>query len=185
MRQAAVEVPGRPMNRRSFVARSVVAAGLLAAATLYWPQRWRYIVVHHSAGDFGTIEFLQKVHRQRQGRDPVDAIPYHYVIGNGNGLAMGEIASDWRREFDIWGTHVSGNNAARNFLGIGICLVGNFEFAPVPQAQFDTLIALTRALIEEHGIPAENVSGHGMIEGESTKCPGRNFPMDDFKRALA
>lgn len=152
---------------------------------MYWPNRWRYIVIHHSAGNFGSIEFLQEVHRERQAGDPIDAIPYHYVIGNGNGLGMGEIASDWRQELDIWGTHLSKNNLARNFLGIGICLVGNFEESEVPTRQFDSLVALTRSLMDRYGIPAENVTGHGLVDGESTKCPGRRFPVEEFRRAIA
>ncbi|MEO1245066.1 MAG: N-acetylmuramoyl-L-alanine amidase [Pseudomonadota bacterium] len=174
------------MKRRSFLATSAALIGASAlGGALYWPYRWRYIVVHHSAGNFGTIEFLQQVHRDRQGGDPVDAIPYHYVIGNGNGLGMGEVASDWRRELDIWGTHVSGNNPSKNFLGLGICLIGNFEERDVPRPQFDALVALTRSLLQRYGIPRENVFGHGLIEGERTKCPGRRFPMDELRSALA
>lgn len=169
------------MNRRKFI----VAVGALGFGAIYWPNRWDHIVVHHSAGNYGTIEFLQRVHRQRQWRDPIDAIPYHYVIGNGNGLGLGEVASDWRKDFNIWGAHVSENNMRRNFLGIGICLVGNFEKTDVPKEQFDALVTLTRSLMIRYDIPLENVSGHGMIEGESTMCPGRKFPFQDFKQAIA
>ena len=142
-------------------------------------------MIHHSAGDFGTIEFLQEVHRDRQGGDPIDAIPYHYVIGNGNGLAMGEVASDWRQEYDIWGTHVSANNMSKNFLGIGICLIGNFEVSDVPDRQFNALVALTKSLMQTYDITAGNVHFHGRIAGESTKCPGKNFPYERFTEAIA
>jgi len=174
------------MKRRRFLITSgALVAGGAALGTLYWPSRWRYIVIHHSAGDFATIEFLQEVHRVRQSGDPVDAIPYHYVIGNGNGLGMGEVASDWRGELDVWGAHVSGNNSAKNFLGLGICLVGNFEEGEVPEAQFEALVELTRSLMQRYQIPPDNVLGHGLIEGERTKCPGRNFPMQRLRSAIA
>lgn len=172
------------MNRRKFVLSSWALLGATGLGAMYWPRRWRYIVIHHTAGNYATIEFLQQVHRDRQSGDPIDAIPYHYVIGNGNGLALGEVASDWRQDLDIWGTHVSGNNFARNFFGIGICLVGNFEETDVPTQQFDALVALTKALIRRYDIPVENITGHGMIEGESTRCPGRRFPVDDFMQAI-
>lgn len=152
---------------------------------MYWKQRWRYIVIHHSASTHGDIEFLQRVHRERQAGDPIDAIPYHYVIGNGNGLAMGEIASDWRQQWDIWGAHVSGNNSARNYLGIGICLIGNFERHEVPEEQFQALVRLTRTLMGRYDIRPDNVNGHGLIEGEASKCPGRHFPMLRFRQAIA
>jgi len=160
----------------------MAAAG---AGALYWPNRWRHIVIHHSAGDYATIEFLQAVHRDRQPGALIDAIPYHYVIGNGNGIGMGEIASDRRREFNIWGGHVSANNMARNFLGIGICVVGNFEKSDMPARQFEALVSFTNSLMRNHEIPPDNVEFHGMIDGESTKCPGRRFPFERFRKAIA
>ena len=175
----------RLMNRRKFLLSSATVAALLGAGGLYWPNRWRYIVVHHSAGTFGTIEFLQRVHRQRQAGDPVDAIPYHFVIGNGNGMRMGEVQSDWRQHYGLWGAHVSGSNFDRNFRGLGICLIGNFEIHPVPEGQFSALVGLTRSLMSRFHIPLEHVTGHGHTPGESTKCPGRHFPMERLKKALS
>lgn len=172
------------MNRRHFLLASGALGGLLAFGALYWPNRWRHIVIHHSGGDFATIEFLQRVHRQRQAGDPVDAIPYHFVIGNGNGLLMGEVASDWRRDFNIWGTHLSANNTVKNFLGLGICLVGNFELYDVPERQFEALVTLTTSLMQRYDIPASNVGFHGLIDGESSKCPGRRFPYRKFQIAI-
>ncbi|MDH5784857.1 MAG: peptidoglycan recognition protein family protein [Chromatiales bacterium] len=173
------------MKRRTFIIGTTALLAGAGAGTAYWPRRWNYIVIHHSAGNYGDIKFLQQVHRERQSGDPVDAIPYHYVIGNGNGLAMGEIASDWRREYDIWGAHVSGNNSDRNFRGIGVCLIGNLEEHQVPQGQYDALVKLTRSLMAQYDIPVSNVTGHGYVEGESTKCPGKHFPMEKFKRDIA
>jgi len=173
-------------TRRTFLLGST--AIVIAAATTgrwYWRNRWQYIVIHHSAGNYGNIKFLQQVHRQRQGRDPIDAIPYHYIIGNGNGLTMGEVASDWRRHNNIWGMHVSANNADHNWRGIGICLIGNFEQGPVPAKQYQSLLALTRQLMLTYCISANNVSGHGHIGGESTLCPGRYFPLEQFLQDIA
>lgn len=170
--------------RRKLILSSLLGLTGLGAFVRYWPKRWRYIVIHHSAGNFGTIEFLQKVHRQRQALDPIDAIPYHFVIGNGNGLAEGEIADDWRGQWHIWGAHVSGRNSIRNYYGIGVCLVGNFEHKPPSPLQYDALVKLTRALMNEYSIPPENVSGHGYTPGERTKCPGKHFPMQRFLQDL-
>lgn len=173
------------MKRRRFIISSAALLLLTGAGALTWSRRWKYIVIHHSGGDYGTIDFLQKVHRQRQAGDPVDAIPYHYVIGNGNGLGMGEVASDWRRDYEIWGAHVSGNNTARNLFGIGICLIGNFEESPVPAVQMASLVSLTRTLMRRYGIRAGNVGFHGKLPGENTLCPGRHFPFDEFGAAIA
>lgn len=174
----------RRVARRKLIFSSLVGIAGLGALVHFWPKRWRYIVIHHSAGNYGNIEFLQKVHRQRQARDPVDAIPYHFVIGNGNGLPEGEIAQDWRGQWHIWGAHVSHRNPARNYYGIGICLVGNFELHPPSPLQYDALVKLTRSLMREYAIPVDHVSGHGYTPGERTKCPGKHFPMERFLQDL-
>ncbi len=166
-------------RRRLLLSGSMILAGM-ATLGYYWPKRWRYIVVHHSAGDYGTIEFLQRVHRQRQAKDPIDAIPYHYVIGNGNGLGDGEIASDRRGQWHIWGAHVSSRNSVRNYYGLGICLIGNFEQHPPTAEQYQALLQLTRELMQRYHIPASKVSGHGYTPGERTRCPGKMFPIKQF-----
>ena len=148
----------------------------------WWTHRWNYIVIHHSAGEYGNIEFLQKVHRERQGRDPLNAIPYHYIVGNGKGLGVGVVKSDWRRYWHIWGMHVSRHNVDRNFRGLGICLIGNFEKHGISEKQYRALVKLTKELMQKYNIPVENISGHGYTKGEQTKCPGKHFPMKRFLR---
>jgi len=157
---------------------------ILMVLGYWWTHRWNYIVIHHSAGEYGNIEFLQKVHRERQGRDPLDAIPYHYIIGNEKGLGVGVVKSDWRRYWHIWGMHVSRHNVDRNFRGLGICLIGNFENHGISEKQYRAVVKLTKELMQKYNISIENISGHGYTKGEQTKCPGKHFPMDRFLRDI-
>ena len=168
------------MNRRNALIAGSLILGTIATGGLFWPNRWKYIIIHHSAGNYGNVPFLQKVHRERQAKDPIDAIPYHYIIGNGNGMEMGEIASDWRQDYNIWGAHVSMRNSDINFRGLGICLIGNYEANKVPPKQYAALVNLTRKLMSKYAISVDKVYGHGFIPGESTKCPGKHFPMQTF-----
>lgn len=172
-------------GRRRFLIGTTLLCGALITGATYWSRRWKYIVIHHSAGSYGSIEFLQQVHKNRQPNDPINAIPYHYVIGNGHGLGLGEVASDRRQQLDLWGTHVSARNWDRNLRGIGICLIGNFEVEHVPDEQYGALVTLTRKLMKTYGIPSINVSGHGQVPGESTKCPGKNFPYEKLLSDIA
>jgi N-acetyl-anhydromuramyl-L-alanine amidase AmpD len=142
---------------------------LLFILLYWWTHRWSYIVIHHSAGEYGNIEFLQKVHRERQSRDLIDAIPYHYIIGNGKGLGVGVVKSDWRKSWHIWGMYVSRHNKDRNFRGLGICLIGNFENHGVSDMQYRALVKLTKELMQRYNIPIENISGHGYTKKEQTK----------------
>jgi N-acetyl-anhydromuramyl-L-alanine amidase AmpD len=173
------------MNRRNFlIGTSLLTSGAIFS-TYYWARRWNYIIIHHSGGDFGNINYLRQVHKERQNHDPIGAIPYHYIIGNGNGLSMGEIASDWRTEYNIWGAHVTLRNLDRNFRGIGICLIGNFEETPVPVKQYNTLVKLAKRLMAKYNISIDNVTGHGMVDGEFTKCPGKYFPLERFLKDIS
>lgn len=172
------------MTRRSLV--MLILMGIAASALpFYWAARWRYIVIHHSGGGTGDLELLRRVHRERQARDPIDEIPYHFVIGNGRGMGLGEVAATgrWRRR--LWGAHLSGRNPDRNWRGIGICLIGDFEAGQVPDIQLEAAMALTRRLMARFGIPPENVTFHGGTPGEMTLCPGRHFPRERFMRGLA
>ena len=173
------------ISRRKFLLGSMLALGIGAVGMAFWVRRWKYIVIHHSGGAYGTIELLREVHKERQPEDPIEAVPYHFVIGNGYGLGVGKIVSDWRRNYHLWGAHVSRNNLDYNFRGIGICVIGNLEETEMPPMQFEALVGLTRILMAKYDIRPNNVVGHGMIEGESTKCPGRFFPVKEFRRAIA
>lgn len=171
------------MNRRNFLSLVSVVAGGNAFA-YYWPQRWNYIVIHHSGGSYGNINHLQKVHKERQPWDPVDAIAYHYIIGNGNGLPLGKIATDLRQQLDLWGAHLTAKNIDRNLRGIGICLIGNFDKTTVPEKQYLALIKLTATLQKRYSISKNNITTHGQTEGEATRCPGRFFPYKRFHQDI-
>jgi N-acetylmuramoyl-L-alanine amidase len=172
------------MNRRSVIAL-LGSLGLLTVSALYWPKRWRYIVIHHSGGAYGDVELLRRVHRERQPNDPIDEIPYHFLIGNGNGLQLGEVVETGRWRLQMWGAHVSRRNRDRNFRGIGICLIGDFERTQVSDTQFQAALVLTRSLMRQFRIPLERVTFHGHTPGEMTSCPGKNFPSERLLRAIS
>ncbi len=153
---------------------------VLIVAVVYWPKRWNYIVVHHSAGKFGNIEHLQQVHKERQPNDPVDAIAYHYIIGNRHGLGDGIVDSDSRKQYDLWGGHLRMVNFDKNFRGVGICIIGNLDSNEITSKQFDALVELTKELMTRYNIQKENVLFHGEIKNEQTACPGKNFPKKLF-----
>ncbi len=167
------------MRKRVIIPAAIIL--ILVTFAIYWPNRWNYIVIHHSAGNYGNIEFIQKVHRERQPTDPIDAIAYHYIIGNGNGMEDGKTDSDNRRKYHLWGAHVSANNMDKNFRGLGICLIGNLDKKEMTAKQYKSLVKLTITLMKKYNIPAENVLFHGKIQSESTRCPGRFFPFSRFK----
>jgi N-acetyl-anhydromuramyl-L-alanine amidase AmpD len=145
---------------------------------------WKYIVIHHSATEAGSVNAFHKFHTQ-QG---YGGVAYHFVIGNGNGMPDGEIQPTFRWEQQMAGTHVSVNSWDHNVFGIGICLVGNLEKSPPTPAQHRALQNLIQRLQKTYHIRNDNVVGHRHVlyddasgRTEQTACPGKQLDMQKLK----
>jgi hypothetical protein len=144
------------------------------------PGRWKQIVIHHSGVDTGTVQGMDRYHREERHME--NGLAYHFVIGNGHGMGEGEIGvgSRWTRQLD--GGHVT--SASQNKVSLGICLVGNFcRHEPTPK-QLERLRALARALMSRCDLPASAVKTHQQINVLYTRCPGRHFPTKRFLDSL-
>ena len=141
--------------------------------------RWRFIIVHHSASSSGNAARFDQEHRA-QGWDELG---YHFVIGNGRGSGDGliEIGSRWTRQKGGAHCKVRGH-PEYNDLGIGICLVGNFNETRPTEAQMQSLAWLASSLMSRYHIPQSRVLGHGMLK--PTDCPGKLFDFADLYRRL-
>lgn len=147
---------------------------------------WKYIVIHHSATQAGSVKAFHKFHT-RQG---YGGIAYHFVIGNGNGMKDGEIQETFRWTQKISGTHVSVNSWDHNVFGIGIVLVGDFENTQPTNAQVLSLRKLIIKLKFKHNIESKNVYGHKHVhydnasgKKEQTVCPGVKLDINIFTKA--
>ena len=141
------------------------------------PGRWRMIVIHHSATAQGNAARFHEYHLYENGWE--GGLGYHFVIGNGHGSGDGEIEIGWRWPAQEQGIHVRGYNAG----AIGICLVGNFEETLPTKAQMQALLRLVRCLTDLCGLGPSAVRLHGDLV--ATACPGRHFPAEVFRAALA
>ena len=142
-------------------------------------RKWRYIVVHHGATDSGDANEYHFFHLEERGWR--NGLGYDFVIGNGTGSPDGGITVGHRWARQIKGAHCTQNNMNR--IGIGICLVGNFEKTRPTGKQMRSLTELVRYFRKRYGIPRENVLGHREA-GASTDCPGKNLDMDKFRKSL-
>ncbi len=140
---------------------------------------WKHIVIHHTATTSGSVESIHAAHLKNKDKNgnPWLGIGYHFVIGNGDGMADGLIEPTFRWRTQIQGAHAGSSNKDFNERGIGICLVGNFEKTPPTAAQRRSVKLLVQTLRAEYKVPAANVVGHKDIRASATECPGKFFPM--------
>lgn len=152
-------------------------AALLANLEDGLPRRdfdWKYIVVHHTASEWSSLERIDRYHRQKF--DDPDGIEYHFLIGNGKKRPEGFIELG-RWKLQKLAIHLFKPEGAPQ--AIAISLVGNLHERKIRPAQYEALRDLVVELARRHKIPPENITTHTRVDGRLTVCPGRNFP---FKR---
>jgi N-acetylmuramoyl-L-alanine amidase len=131
------------------------------------PRQWKYIVIHHSAATTGSIAIIDREHKDKGW----DGIGYHFLVGNGRGMGDGEIDATPRWPIQKWGAHTKTPDNRFNDFGIGICMVGNFDFGQPSPAQVRSVSKLVAYLMKTYHISPENVKGHGQCK--PTDCPGK------------
>lgn len=140
-------------------------------------REWTSIVIHHTATDHGSVESIHESHLEKKWL----GIGYHFVIGNGSGMADGAIEATFRWREQMHGAHAGDDEY--NQYGIGIALVGNFETERPSAAQLASVKRLVGTLRAAYGIPAERVLGHSDVK--ATACPGKLFPLAEVSRSLS
>ncbi|MBU0679130.1 MAG: LysM peptidoglycan-binding domain-containing protein [Verrucomicrobia bacterium] len=143
-------------------------------------RKWKYIVVHHSATESGTVKGMDSYHRNKRHME--HGLAYHFVIGNGKGIRDGEIAigDRWRKQ--LHGGHLRSDSL--NEVSIGICLVGNFDRNKPTENQLRSLRLLTGYLLEKADLQPDRVKGHCEINPKPTRCPGRFLSMKKVRAEL-
>lgn len=140
-----------------------------------------HIIIHHSLTKDSQTVSWQAIRRYHIHTLGWRNIGYHYGIENVNGEY--EIL---KGRMDNWtGAHCHGFNDN----SIGICLVGNFDITEPSDQQMLTLRYLCQALLDIHGIKAENVLGHWETYRRRNlavqkSCPGNRFRMSMLRAAI-
>jgi N-acetyl-anhydromuramyl-L-alanine amidase AmpD len=155
----------------------VVDAGDLAPVAAARP--WRWLVIHHSATAAGSVAAFDRGHRERGW----DGVGYHFVIGNGHGMPLGEIRATARWLDQAAGAHAG--QAEYNADGIGICLIGDYDTAPPDPLVLERLAWLCAVLLRRHDLPPSALIGHDQVPGKATRCPGRHFDLAALRRRVA
>jgi murein DD-endopeptidase MepM/ murein hydrolase activator NlpD len=144
------------------------------------PGQWKYIVIYHSGVDCGTLSGIDRYHREERHME--NGLAYHFLLGNGNGMADGEIGvgSRWTKQLE--GGHLI--SRSQNKISLGICLVGNFDKHKPTAKQLQSLTILVQALLTRCKLSPDAVKTHQQINVVHTRCPGRHFPTKSFLASL-
>lgn len=135
-------------------------------------NRWQYIYIHHSGtagGNAGTLA------------QPVGGLPDHFVIGNGDGCADGEIqiGQRWTQQL------VPGRTPGADWIlpnCISICLIGDFSQGRPTAAQQRHLAGLVSSLEARLHIPRSRVWFD--TKANSAAGIGTYFPASDFRSQI-
>lgn len=136
-----------------------------------------HIIIHHSLTEDGKTVSWDAIRWYHVNTNGWTDIGYHLgleLVGNHYEILMG-------RMLDQVGAHCK--EGGMNNCSIGICVVGNFDLAPVPPAQFDLLVRLVRSLMVLFEIPVSNVRRHTDFAPYKS-CPGTKFQWGEFMGRL-
>jgi N-acetylmuramoyl-L-alanine amidase len=134
----------------------------------------KYIFIHHSlTKDSKTVSWdaIRRYHKGLGWRD----IGYHYgieLINKNFEILLGRMEG-------TTGAHTRGYN--RN--SIGICLVGNYDIADVPDSKWKLTQKLVKNICLRYDINADNVLAHREVASYKS-CPGNRFDIDKFRFEL-
>lgn len=147
-------------------------------------RTWKYIVIHHTASEGGSVASIHAEHLQRKDATGKHwkGIGYHFLVGNGTGMSDGEIEPTFRWKQQMQGAHAGAKNHPEyNEQGIGVCLVGNFDKQKPSAAQVAAIKKLVGVLKREYRIKSSQVIGHRDVK--ETACPGKHFPMTEVAQS--
>jgi N-acetyl-anhydromuramyl-L-alanine amidase AmpD len=179
-RQHAPRVDGRTMPALASTGTTYNLESVLRTTKPLAKNRWKAIVIHHSASPFGSPESIAKEHTALGFK----GIGHHFVIGNGRGMDDGDLHVTYRWMDQLPGAHAGGRNEKFfNNNAISICLVGDGSRENFTAAQLQRAAALVDKLCDELAIPHDKVYLHRDIA--PTADPGPLFPEQQFRALIA
>lgn len=123
------------------------------------------LIYHHAAVDEMSVEQIHEFHKEKGW----SGIGYNYYIRKDGSIFKG-------RSEEADGAHTIGRNSS----SLGICLEGNFEEEDVTKEQKESLENLSVYLLMKYDIV--DIKGHK--EFYETLCPGKNFNVEEEKKAV-
>jgi N-acetylmuramoyl-L-alanine amidase len=104
------------------------------------------------------------------------------MIGYNLGIEEGTegLVLKYGRSLVIPGAHCPQMNMNRQ--SIGICVIGNYDRAPLDEERYKMLVTLCQDIKLVY--PKAKIMGHHEVEGVLKTCPGKKLPMDALRSAV-
>lgn len=135
------------------------------------------IIIHHSLTKDSKTVSWQAIRRYHTKTLGWDQIGYHFgveLVDDHYEILVG-------RMFNEPGAHCIQQGMNRRSLGI--CIIGNFDYNPVPSAQWIVAACFTASLLMQFNLPVSAVRGHRYYAPYKS-CPGKNFDMNLFREQV-
>ena len=132
---------------------------------------WKYIIIHHTAANEKDTAQVRAYHLSKGWID----IGYNYVVEKSGKIVEG-------RSLLMAGAHCDADGM--NKKAVGISVIGNYDEVMIKSMQYNSLLLITRQIMNYFKIPISNVLGHREVKGSDTACPGKYFNMQDFRLNL-
>ena len=132
------------------------------------------IILHHSLTKDSKAVSWGAIRRYHMGDLGWQNIGYHFGIEDINGqyeILLG-------RMLNRNGAHCQGMNGR----SLGVCFVGNFDYAPPPPDQWARGLELVKWLLHQYGLKVSDVEPHRKYAKKT--CPGRLFDIGLFRDEL-
>lgn len=171
-------------------------------------RRIKYIVIHHTGGDWGSAEVINHWHTDPPPNGNGWSKPgYHYVINNGFPTYRSHYENskttgwDGKVEELVREEQTSNGVLGFNHSLINICLVGNFDINIPTPAQTNSLELICKHLCKKYKLEPSAIIGHHdairLREKRDNKrkkdhnktCPGNRIyeldVLDDIRDAIS
>jgi hypothetical protein len=130
------------------------------------------LIIHHSLTKDQTVADWPAIRRYHVKTKGWKDIGYHWGIEN----VSGSIVIQRGRPENMAGAHTIGMNQK----SLGICVVGNYDLTPPPDAVLDRLTNLCAIKCLEYNLTGDDIEPHHKYANYKT-CPGSKFPMDKLR----
>ena len=133
-------------------------------------RKWTSIIIHHSQSPENGVHTWDEIEQYHVNVQGWQGIGYNLGIERDN---QGKYIYCIGRGLDCIGAHTKGMNE----VGIGICMVGDYDKAEPLDIQYWLLAQICKDLMRDFDIPIENIQRHNEYNKEKS-CPGLMFNME-------